>query len=150
LKNSSITNPSVFDQIPNLLILELISCSTSNSHLLYDLTNLEQLTLENNDRDEFKVNVPQTVKFLYLRCQNLSEELQTGIFRNLPNLISLRIDCGDDGGDDETQSIHDRYDDDDYDAGLFLGLSSLMKLELGGIRIIPNECLSYVENFDIC
>jgi hypothetical protein len=139
LKNFSINNPSVFDQIPNLLSLELISCSTSNSNLLHNLTNLEQLTLENKNRTEFNAKiVPQTLKFLYLKCQNLYDELHTGIFRNLPNLISLRIDS------DIYTNIHEQCESF-YNDELFPGLSSLRKLELGGTRI-PWTCLSHLIN----
>ena len=95
LSKFSFESANVFDNVTNLLSLELVSCSNpaSNSNLLDNLTNLEQLTLNNENTSDFKVKIPQTLKHLYLNYELLMDEMRVEILDNLPNLISLRIEA---------------------------------------------------------
>jgi Leucine-rich repeat (LRR) protein len=135
LSKFSFESATVFDNVTNLHTLELALCSNPapNSNLLDTLTNLEQLTLNNKNLSDFKVKIPQNLKYLYLKCQLVKDEIGVEILDNLPNLISLRIEAM-------------KYSNDSNFGESFLcGVPNLRKLEIANIPILL-KCFSHLTN----
>jgi Leucine-rich repeat (LRR) protein len=133
VQNSS----TIFDKLPRLNNLELISCSNPPSpftNLLAPLKNLEHLTLVDFSHLSNSVQIPQTLKHLVLKRLLKKEKIDARIFQTLPaSLISLKIEC-----DETTHFIHEfAYDDPNLmNPNLFSSdLPNLRRLEIGNTPI---------------
>jgi Leucine-rich repeat (LRR) protein len=98
MRNICFKDPTVFDNLPNLLNLELYLCSnqTSNKRLLDNLTKLEHLTIDcQNKQPAIDLIIPPNVKHLIFIFYQFTEKEAIALFSsvNLANIISLRIDC---------------------------------------------------------
>jgi Leucine-rich repeat (LRR) protein len=127
---------TIFDSLPNLLSLEIVSCSNQtssiNSNLLDNLPKLEQLTLKNvTPISDFKIT--PTVKHLYLTCNNFTATNQL-TFENLSNLVSLRMNSN-------------NFEDSNMNyENLFGGMKNLRKLEMAHSYHIPWRCWTHLSN----
>jgi Leucine-rich repeat (LRR) protein len=131
LAHFSFNSSANFNDLPNLLSLELISCSNSAPDLLTNsLPLLEQLTLENRMSSDFSVEIPPNLKHLYLKCRIVCDDIGHGLLANLPRLVSLRIDC-----DDRIAYTHNNENKAVINANLFGGVPALRTLEMAHTRI---------------
>lgn len=129
LSHFSFNSSANFNDLPNLLSLELISCSNSAADLLTNsLPLLKQLTLENRKTSDFRVKIPPHLKHLYLKCRIVRDDIGRGLLANLPRLVSLRIDC-----DDRIDYTHN--ENTVVNANLFGGVPGLRTLEMAHTRI---------------